>query len=357
MVPDFDKMTETDVREVIVRPLIESLGYKYGTNANIRTEVPLRYSRVILGRKNEKRDPPVAGKADYVCDAVSYGRWVVEVKSPRQPLTQDDVEQAQSYCAHAEIAAVYFILSNGREFRLYATSNLAAPLLAWKFEDTETQRMTLLNILSYDAIKKLSAILKPDVSKPLGKGLKSSAQIVGGQVKYGPHHSTHPLLAIDSMNGLVGSVTGVGVDRSEDGRLHAHVSVLSPYQQMAALNKLAGIDDFHFYSSDEYVSDDIAAPTIFQNITKAQLPPGIRGKLVPYLPEFVMPVGFSVTAFSDAAGYVENGDTFKGVAFLTYDYTLVRGPPSGIPELDALIANMPLEATIEGESEFSIVLR
>jgi hypothetical protein len=91
MLPNFDAMNETDVREVIVRPILEKLGYAHNTPANIRTEVPLRYEKAFLGRKKPSKDPPLAGRADYVCDATPYGRWVVEVKAPKQELTQDDV--------------------------------------------------------------------------------------------------------------------------------------------------------------------------------------------------------------------------------------------------------------------------
>jgi hypothetical protein len=35
---DFDSMNETDVREIVVRPLIERLGYRHGTEASIDTE-------------------------------------------------------------------------------------------------------------------------------------------------------------------------------------------------------------------------------------------------------------------------------------------------------------------------------
>jgi len=49
--PSFETMNETDVREIIVRPLLERLGYRHGTQATIRTEVPLRYDKAFLGRK------------------------------------------------------------------------------------------------------------------------------------------------------------------------------------------------------------------------------------------------------------------------------------------------------------------
>jgi predicted type IV restriction endonuclease len=101
---NMDGMNETDVREVIVRPFLEQLGYRYGTEAHIRTEYPLRYSRAFLGRKDEKRDPNLRGRADYACEVVSHGRWVVEVKAPHKELDLEDSQQAYTYAAHPEIA-------------------------------------------------------------------------------------------------------------------------------------------------------------------------------------------------------------------------------------------------------------
>src|ERR1039458_2214520 len=78
----FNTMNETDVRETIVRPLIERLGYRHGTDANIITEKTLRYEKAFLGRKNPKKDPPLVGRADYICEVVSFGRWVVIDTAP-----------------------------------------------------------------------------------------------------------------------------------------------------------------------------------------------------------------------------------------------------------------------------------
>lgn len=108
MQPHFDSMNETDVREAIVRPLLTQLGYAHGTVANIRTEVTLRYDRAFIGRKKPGKDPKLEGRADYICEAVTFGRWTVEVKPPNVPLSQDDVEQAHTYSAHPEISASHF---------------------------------------------------------------------------------------------------------------------------------------------------------------------------------------------------------------------------------------------------------
>lgn len=353
MQPLFDTMNETDVREIIVRPLLARLGYAHGTQANIRTEVSLRYDRAFLGRKNPKKDPPLAGRADYICDATSYGRWVVEVKAPEFVITQDDVEQAHTYAAHPQVNALYFLITNGREFRLYGRGQLEEPLLAWSYSDTERHMMTLFNILGYEAIKKVTEAIRPDKNKPLGPGLGSELIIVGGQIKYGEHESDHPLLQTDVMNGLTGGVTGVGVSRDADGRLHAVVRVISPYQQLQELNRLAGIEDFHFFCSAEYVSADAERPTIFQNVIEARIEPGIRARLVPGMPEIVLPFGFDSTVYTEATGYVEGGH-FKGVITFEYNYQLIRGGPTGNAAMDAMIRNMPMTARIVGSGEAEI---
>jgi Type I restriction enzyme R protein N terminus (HSDR_N) len=354
MQPDFATMNETDVREIIVRPLLIRLGYAHGTQANIRTEVALRYERSFLGRK-KATDPVLAGRADYICDATSYGRWAVEVKAPKHALTQDDVEQAHTYCAHPEIAAAYFLLTNGREFRLYATSQLTTPILAWSYEETEQRLMTIYNIVSYAAIRRLNEVTRPDVNKPLGTGLSSKLKIVGGQIKYGEHLSDHPLLKADPLKGMVGAVTGVRVERAVDGRLHATVSVLSPYQQLAELNKLAGIGDYEFFSSSEYVSVDRENPTIFQNVLEGRLEPGAKATIIASAPAIVLPIGFQFAVFTEATGYVSN-DTFQGIVSFEYHYQFIRGKPSGIPQVDSICAAMPPTANLRGSGTFNIFL-
>jgi hypothetical protein len=355
MLPDFDTMNETDVREIIVRPLLHRLGFAHGTQANIRTEVTLRYDKAFLGRKNPTRDPPLVGRADYICEAISYGRWAVEVKAPAQALTSDDVEQAHTYCAHPQIAAQHFLLTNGREFRLYATAQLDAPLHSWRHEETEQHMMALFNILGPEAIRRRAALLRPDMNKPLGPHLTSKLRIIGGEVLYGPHTSNHPLFQVDALNGMIGAVTGVSVTRAEDGRLFSVVSVRSPYQQLAELNKLAGLEDFQFYCADEFVSNNPDRPSIFQNVVRGGLPPGIEVQVSPFSPKVKLPIGFNFACFTEAVGFID-GDAFKGVLAFEYEYELIVGGPSGNPQIDHYLRMMPRVATMTGTGQFSILV-
>lgn len=351
--PNFDTMNETDVREVIVRPMLSRLGFEQGTPANIRTEVQLRYDRAFLGRKNPSKDPPLVGRADYICEAISYGRWVVEVKGPQHELTQDDAEQAHTYSAHPGIAAIYFMLTNGREFRLYLVGKVDAPLMSWKYEETDQFFPVLINIVGYDAIKKRADFLTPDINKPLGLGVPSRVRIIGGEVRYGQHKSTHPLFRIDALTGMVGQITGKTIGRADDGRLLAVVAVRSPYQQFAELNKLAGLDDYEFYCAQEFISSDPAKPTIFQNVVTANLPPGVPARVLPGIPPVPLPIGFSCTVFTEATGYTEDA-AFKGLLSFRYDYKIVRGRPTGNPQIDMLIASSPQTAIVEGVGDFII---
>jgi hypothetical protein len=215
--------------------------------------------------------------------------------------------------------------------------------------------MTLFNIVGYEAIRKLTKLMRPDVNKPLGAGLPSEISIVGGDVVYGDHHSDHPLFQRNPLKNLVGAVTGKSVRRAGDGRLLAIVSVRSPFQQLAELNKVAGLEDFQFFCSDEYISNNIERPTIFQNVVEGSVDAGATVTLIPGTPPLRLPVGFRFNVFTTATGYVER-NTFNGVLYFDYNYQLIRGPLSGNSRLDSVLATVPAVARLEGEGTFKIIL-
>jgi hypothetical protein len=132
------EMNETDVRENVIKPfLLNRLGYTFEGPARVRTEIPLRYSKIYLGRKKAS-DPDLRGKSDYICEVVSYGRWVIEAKAGGETLTRDDAEQAHTYAAHPEVAAFYYLVTNGRDYRLY-TNRPETPTMEWTFGEMDTK--------------------------------------------------------------------------------------------------------------------------------------------------------------------------------------------------------------------------
>lgn len=348
--PDFNSMNETDVREIIVRPLLERLGYRHGSLAPIRTEVTLRYDRAFLGRKKPAKDPPLTGRADYVCDAVPYGRWVIEVKGPNEALTRDAREQTHTYAAHPEIAAAFFMLTNGREFELYRTSILDGPVLKWTFDEIEEKLLSIFNLVSPTALQKLAHLVRPDPGKPLGPGLASALRIVGGSVTYEEHTSTVTFLS-EAISGLTLPIAGNFVRRTDDGRIHAHIKVASAAAMMPGLSVM-GLDDYDFYSASEYISSDVENPSIFQNFVDLSTPKGTLFSL-PGMGPVPTPFDYRMRAFTEAVGFVE-GNRFKGTLRLDYDITFTGLEPMMRTILEAQIGRLPEQAEMIGAGSFDL---
>jgi hypothetical protein len=328
---NIETMNETDVREIIVRPLLGKLGYQQGTEANIRTETSFRYGQAFLGRKNPASDPAfkdLRGRADYICDVISYGRWVVEVKSPTETLTIDDAQQAHTYAAHPEVAALFYLVTNGRMFRLYRVSYPDTPLFEWRTEETESFFLALFNILSPDAIKKVVHV-PVDFGKPLGKGFASKLQIIGGTITYGRHTSSNPMFkeGVKQMEGASAGIVGVGVERDDAGQIVGTLQVAGPYSFWDEVNKAAGIEVQRFKTSDEYVSVDQSAPTIFQNFEKAVVPKGAAVQFLPGQPKFPLPFRMAMDVYTEAAGFL-HGTEFRGTFGIVYEITL--GPEAAM---------------------------
>lgn len=355
--PNFDDMNETDVREVIVRPLLNRLGYEHGTENTIRTEQTFRYAKAFLGRKNAAKDPPLVGRADYILEVASVGRWVVEVKGPGEELSRDVVEQAHTYAAHPEVAGLFFMVTNGRSFRLYRTSSLDAPLMAWDFTDADEVFLALANLVGPDAIRRKMDLLKPDAGKPLGRGLASEVKIIGGWIHYEDHTSNHPLLdrVMHDVNGLRLPITGGIVSRAADGRLHAKLETAKAMPMAGELaDLLETADGYDFYASDEFVSTDQERPTIFQNLVQSNAPAGTKMK-VPGLGTIASPFGFRTAATSQAVGFVENG-AFKGTMELDYQFAFEGMPAMVKAALEAQFGQFPAHPQARGGGSFEVQL-
>jgi Type I restriction enzyme R protein N terminus (HSDR_N) len=354
--PSFETMNEQDVREIIIRPLIESLGYRHGTDATIITEKTLRYDHHFLGRKDPKKDPRLQGRADYICDVISFGRWVVEVKAPSEDLSQDVVEQAHTYAAHPEIAATFFLVSNGRRFRLFETGKLQHAVLEWNHHNSDDNLLRLFNVLSPAAFRKRASLTLVDPGKPLGKGLASRLRIIGGEILYEEHQGSHPFIQAQSMKGLRLPVTGGYVTRDEDRRIKGHLKVAKSAPMLQQLNAVMGIaDDYDFFSATEFLSQDRENPSIFQNVVASQVAVGTIITL-PGLPRFPMPLELTSNSYTEAIGYVD-GDNFIGMMRLTYDFGFSKISPQVRNMLPAQFGHIPATAHMTGSGRFEILLQ
>lgn len=353
--PNFEDMNETDVREALVRPLLVRLGYQLGTAANIRTEQTFRYDRAFLGRKNPAKDPPLIGRADYILEIASIGRWVVEVKAPSEDLSREVVEQAHTYAAHPEVAALFFMISNGRSFRLYRTSYLDAPLMAWEFTETDEIFLALSNLIGPEAIRRKMELLKPDPGKPLAPGISSEAQIVGGWFEYQDHRSNHRLLDVDVINGLRLPVTGGSVSRAPDGRLHAKLRTAKAFPTFGELAELLEPEDgYDFFAAHEYVSTDREKPTIFQNFIEGVTPAGTPMK-IPGMGTIPAPFSFRFAATTEAVGFIEQ-DIFRGTMQLEYQFAFEGMQPMIRAALEGQFGALPDRPEARGGGIFEVKL-
>src|ERR1035437_929723 len=167
----FDQMSENDVREIIIRPLLNNLGY---SPAMVTTQLALKYRWLFLGhKKGPNKDRPLRGEADYIMDVDHRLRWVIEAKKPGE-ICDDDREQAYSYAMHAEVRAVIFAVISGDHFEFYSTFHQPehGPLLHFKYDELDNGFQTLANLLSPDSLRRNFRDFVLDTGKPLAPGLR-----------------------------------------------------------------------------------------------------------------------------------------------------------------------------------------
>ena len=127
--PDFK---EDSVREVIILPILEQLGYE---QQNIVRSKSLMHPYLKVG-SNKK----IAIKLipDYILKVENSFAWVLDAKSPKQSVNDSaHIEQVYSYAAHPEIRSTYFAICNGLEFALYRREHTNIPILYFPLDEIE----------------------------------------------------------------------------------------------------------------------------------------------------------------------------------------------------------------------------
>jgi hypothetical protein len=344
-VRDFSTMNETDVREEIVRPLISRLGYAHGTENNVRTEVALRYSYRILGHPKPGKDHKMSGFADYLCSVLSYARWTIEVKAPSVELGEKEWAQAHSYACHPEIAAIYFLLTNGREFKLYSMSHAREPILEWTHENQDEMWVNISNLLSPASIRARYQRDQSNFGKALAHGIGSRANVVGGMLEYAEYKFRDPGIgsAMAPFSGLRATVKGGVVERGEDGLIRAVLKLAGPTAQWDLANSQLGLDEFIFGSADAFISTDVHRPTIFQGLSEMQIPSGFTVEALPGQ-RFSLPFEVRTSTITEATGFL-SGKTFSGVFAIEY---MTEFPPN--------LAVPPSYGSFLSTGDFSITL-
>lgn len=119
---DAPAFKEDSVREEIILPILNALGYSAGGLNRIVRSKTLEHPYLTTGSKKK----PITLIPDYLLTVGKNFVFVLDAKRPREPSgveveikTGDNVEQVYSYAVHPEIRVEQFALCNGREFILF----------------------------------------------------------------------------------------------------------------------------------------------------------------------------------------------------------------------------------------------
>jgi hypothetical protein len=314
---NFDNFNEADVREEVLAPLIRFLGYKSGTEHNVIREQSLRYPQISMGRKDEKKDPPLRGKADYILTADNKVQWVIEAKSASVPIGIDEIEQAYTYANHPEIRGVFFALCNGHLLKIFQTNlgPTAEPILTITYEEFNTRQHALSNLLSPASIIRDHPEITPDYGVPLGVGLRSLERIGSGLIGY---TSNNPMFK--AMNEMQVTIIGGAIQRDETGKLVAYVETRAPTRSTQEMIERMGLTRFEAECADSVLSSDALNPSIFSYRGSIVFPKGEVMQDMNTWRTYTLPWDLPVYVEWIASGSLD-GRVFSGVVTNTMNFS------------------------------------
>lgn len=156
---------EDSVREEIIMPLIKALGYDYKGKYKIVRSRKLQHPFTMIGANKYK----ISIFPDYILECDGRCACVIEAKAPSESLdNEESISQAYSYAVHREVAAKFYALCNGKEFRLYSTS-LLMPVIVFRLDCLMSHFDKLNAIMGAESI---SIYSEKRIAKDLGIHLK-----------------------------------------------------------------------------------------------------------------------------------------------------------------------------------------
>jgi hypothetical protein len=146
---DFDSLSDTDfkedsVREVVIMPLLNALGYGVSSRTRIIRSRGLTNPYVNLGSKRLR----IRMIPDYLLEVDEKFAWVLDAKSPsEQVMNEEHLEQIYSYSIHPDVRVNLYALCNGREFILFQLGQ-RDPVLYFQLSELEQHWDELMSYLS-----------------------------------------------------------------------------------------------------------------------------------------------------------------------------------------------------------------
>ncbi|MBC9883237.1 type I restriction enzyme HsdR N-terminal domain-containing protein [Bradyrhizobium sp. INPA01-394B] len=313
---NFDELNEADIRGEVIDPLLRHLGYRSGTEFNIVRERSLRYPRRSLGRR-KPNDPEIKGRPDYILEIRGLDRWIVEAKPPSDDISDADIEQAFSYAFLPEVAAGYFVLSNGRRLFIFKTVDGpgAAPLVDLRYEQLDDKLQVISNILAPASFRRSLMTQHVDTARPLAPGWGSTLQIVAGEIEYTKTSGSLPAIA-EQLSRMVG--VRMPMDSGFVWRLENQIAVRAKQGFLHRLHQQAsraiGAGEATYYSSDADLSTSRDHPNIFESTNMYSIRRGQPQFNLFTQEQGIATVDAQMTTYSEAVGSLE-GDRFTGLFF------------------------------------------
>ncbi|MEY4768918.1 MAG: hypothetical protein RL637_1557 [Pseudomonadota bacterium] len=160
---DFAQLDSTDfkedsVRELLILPLLQALGYQQTQIVRSKTFIN-PFVKIASGKRKLQQTP------DYLLKIADNYAWVLDAKSPNQNIKNGDhVEQVYFYAIHPEVRTTFFALCNGRAFSLFR-QDIQEPILYFELKEIADYWEVLAGFLSsssfqsgktftYDSVKK-----------------------------------------------------------------------------------------------------------------------------------------------------------------------------------------------------------
>jgi hypothetical protein len=173
---DSSDFKEDSVREVIIVPILQKLGYSpSGSNQVIRSKT-LVHPFIYAGT----RKIPVKLIPDYTLKCDGKIVLVLDAKNPdKDILSIESVQQVYSYAIHPEIKSHHFALCNGRQFVLFDVDH-NEPIFLIEYENFEKNWDEVHKFLSPKNLKVPSLRdFAPDLGMAFARlGLKDASRIV-----------------------------------------------------------------------------------------------------------------------------------------------------------------------------------
>ena len=263
---ELPNLNEQDVREEILAPILNALGYSsFGLN-QINRERVIRYPFRYLGRKGKKGEIALSAKPDYELDAGPNHRVVIEAKSTKTTISDDDIDQAYSYAAHPEVKAVNYIVTNARKFLVFHTynANPYQPIFSIDYVTLKHLPESLMFLLP-ESVQNNFPLPRKDFGVPILKGGTSSKMRGTGQLAFS--HGGNRILGeyqiMESLPKHPSDISECVIARDEQGYIKIHFDSMSQNAYIRDFQEKMGFNTINAVSHDKYISTDVATPTLF----------------------------------------------------------------------------------------------